>query len=209
MRNSHYNAVPAAIIPSCNRFVAADAAELAQAFLTGWSNHALLGIKHGPLINVASDGDRRRVAGSRALVQSTSDLVQLPLLPLLQSGFGTARDFDYKHLVKRHRNPVLGAKGFRVNGNGITSQRLAKIAEALRIEIPADSLNPRDRQNVRSTTDYFALLTKLTSHAAVDGKSEEVVLSPTDASALRQLRPFARALAQFANGFFSKTLSVT
>ncbi|KAJ7729411.1 hypothetical protein DFH07DRAFT_756847, partial [Mycena maculata] len=147
-----YGAKPVLLMPTCKKGSWQSSAQQSQKLMQAWKLSPFGEAKHGPLKEVASDGDGRRRAALYLVLMHKhlyEFLSNLPGLNLYTGEDGITMCFDPKHLFKRICTLLCSLKGILVNGVIINKTLVAQWLE----KIPGHDcihalLQPKDSQDV-------------------------------------------------------------
>ncbi|KAL1753468.1 hypothetical protein FB107DRAFT_276733 [Schizophyllum commune] len=137
-----YGARPVYIGPTCKRRTWQESVSATLHIVEAWRRAENGEKKHGPIFNIASDGDAIRRASmfvicmSEEIVQghplweNLHELFPLGLNPRIGKG-NLSMDFDYKHLIKRLCTQLCSPQGMLVNNESVNKNIILLFLERI------------------------------------------------------------------------------
>ncbi|KAL1690446.1 hypothetical protein GGG16DRAFT_125667 [Schizophyllum commune] len=217
-----YGARPVLIAPTCKKRTYQQAVRQTLYVLEAWRRAEHGEKKHGPIFNVASDGDAIRRAAFFVVCMSDEIKEGHPLYPNLRELFplglnprigknGVSMDFDYKHLIKRLCTLLCSSDGMLVNDEAVNKNIILLLLERIPNRRWAETsvislLEPDDAQDVTRAIKLLSLITDVHTINTTD-------LDPTQLSQYRALcvlgEMFHALLQPFINPFLTLTEQAT
>ncbi|KAJ6543118.1 hypothetical protein B0H19DRAFT_958053, partial [Mycena capillaripes] len=211
-----YGAKPVLLMPTCKKGSWQSSAQVLQKLIQAWKLSPFGEAKHGPLKEIASDGDGRRRAAlylicmhkhlgpDDPIYQFLSDL---PGLNLYTGEDGITMFFDPKHLFKRLRTLLCSLAGILVNGVVINKTLIAQWLEKIPGYDWSDEsihalLHPKDAQDVGRAVKLLCLVADLRDLDTSD-------FTPSENNTHRALNLLAEMFDALMEPFINPTLTLS